>query len=203
MLQAEIKMNVVHVSWSFYNHSHYIGNVREEEHCILFSGFQRASGRPSQRRLWFLFSLFQHIRSILDVIYPPSSGVTKCYLTNYWLPSPSFPLHTWQTEDVSHGVYMCVYMCVCAEGVHWRGVCESHTDRLNQRERAFKQVVTCVYVASACIRWMTYLHLSVIALLWLKPLLIRPRLVGTVCIALLRTWAESPGFGGTFLFLYI
>lgn len=111
-LQTEIKMNVVHVSWSFYNHSHNIGNVRQEEHCILFSSFQPASGRPSQGRLWFLFSLFQHIRSILDVIYPPSSGVTKCYLTNYRLPS-SPSLFTPGRQR------MCLMVCVCVGWGEW------------------------------------------------------------------------------------
>lgn len=106
-----------------------------------FFSFQHASGLLSQGWLWFLFSLFQHIRSILDVIYPPSSGVTKCYLTNYWLPSPSSHL-------AGRG---CVWQCVCDEGRGKRGGHgkkggwgsgggESHTDRLNQRRGELKRL---------------------------------------------------------------
>lgn len=138
-----------------------------------FFSFQHASGLLSQGRLQFLFSLFQHIRSILDVIYPPSSGVTKCYLTNYWLPSPSSHL-------AGRG---CVWQCVCDEGRGKRGG-HGKKRRLGEwwgREphRGGKEVVTSVYVSAVFIRWMTYLHLCVIALLWLNPL--------PPCCAFLRT----------------
>lgn len=111
--------------------------------AFCFFSFQHASGLLSQGWLWFLFSLFQHIRSILDVIYPPSSGVTKCYLTNYWLPSPSSHL-------AGRG---CVWQCVCVMkgkgreggmekkvGLGEWGVSESHTDRLNRGGRWLKRL---------------------------------------------------------------
>lgn len=101
------------------------------------------------------YSVFHHIRNILDVIYPPSSKVTKCFLTNYWLPSPSSHLAgsrcSWQQV-------WCVWHGERERGKEKRVVRAKQTDEV--RERSFKKVVTYVYVSLVFIRRMTHFQLS-------------------------------------------